>query len=82
MQVFEGDITDADLLEETDIGRFDAVAALTGEDEANILACLYAKSVGASETIACGAQAGPACRCWIRPAWMWRCRPAPPPPTV
>ncbi len=52
VQVFEGDITDADLLEETDIGRFDTVAALTGEDEANILACLYAKSVGASETIA------------------------------
>ena len=52
VQVFEGDITDADLLEEADIGRFDAVAALTGEDEANILACLYAKSVGASETIA------------------------------
>ena len=52
VQVFEGDITDADLLEETDLGRFDAVAALTGEDEANILACLYAKSVGASETIA------------------------------
>ena len=52
VQVFEGDITDADLLEETDIGRFDVVAALTGEDEANILACLYAKSVGASETIA------------------------------
>ncbi len=52
VQVLEGDITDADLLEETDLGRFDAVAALTGEDESNILACLYAKSVGASETIA------------------------------
>ena len=52
VQVFQGDITDADLLEETDIGRFDAVAALTGEDEANILACLYAKSVGVPETIA------------------------------
>ena len=52
VQVFEGDITDADLLEEADLGRFDAVAALTGEDEANILACLYAKSVGVSETIA------------------------------
>ena len=50
--MFEGDITDADLLEEANIGRFDAVAALTGEDETNILACLYAKSVGASETIA------------------------------
>ena len=52
VQVLEGDITDADLLAEARIGRFDAVAALTGEDEANILACLYAKSVGASETIA------------------------------
>ncbi|MXW93921.1 MAG: Trk system potassium transporter TrkA [Acidimicrobiaceae bacterium] len=52
VQVFEGDITDADLLEETNLGRFDVVAALTGEDESNILACLYAKSVGASETIA------------------------------
>ena len=52
VQVFEGDITDADLLEETGIGRFDTVVALTGEDKANILACLYAKSVGASETIA------------------------------
>ncbi len=52
VQVFQGDITDAGLLEETGLGRFDVVAALTGEDEANILACLYAKSVGASETIA------------------------------
>ena len=52
VQVLVGDITDADLLADARIGRFDAVAALTGEDEANILACLYAKSVGASETIA------------------------------
>ena len=52
VQVFEGDITDSDLLEEMGIGRFDAVAALTGEDDSNILACLYAKSAGASETIA------------------------------
>ncbi|MCY4069109.1 MAG: Trk system potassium transporter TrkA [Acidimicrobiaceae bacterium] len=52
VQVFQGDITDAGLLEETGLSRFDVVAALTGEDEANILACLYAKSVGASETIA------------------------------
>ncbi len=52
VQVFQGDITDAALLEETGLSRFDVVAALTGEDEANILACLYAKSVGASETIA------------------------------
>ncbi len=50
--VLEGEITDADLLEEADVGRFDVVAALTGEDDANILACLYAKSGGAGETIA------------------------------
>ena len=50
--VLEGEITDADLLEEADVGRFDVVVALTGEDDANILACLYAKSGGASETIA------------------------------
>ncbi len=50
--VLEGEITDADLLEEVDIGRFEMVVALTGEDDANILACLYAKSSGAGETIA------------------------------
>lgn len=50
--VMEGDITDADLLEEADIGCHQAVVALTGEDDANILACMYAKSVGAEETIA------------------------------
>jgi trk system potassium uptake protein TrkA len=50
--VLLGEITDADLLEEADVGRFDVVIALTGEDDANILACLYAKSGGANETIA------------------------------
>ena len=50
--IIEGDITDADLLEEADVGRFDMVVALTGEDDANILACLYAKSSGAGETVA------------------------------
>ena len=50
--VLEGEITDADLLEEAEIGRFDAVAALTGEDESNILACMYAKASGAKHTIA------------------------------
>ncbi|MEZ5244225.1 MAG: Trk system potassium transporter TrkA [Acidimicrobiales bacterium] len=50
--VLEGDIADADLLEEADIGRYDMVVALTGEDDANILACLYAKSAGAGETVA------------------------------
>ncbi len=50
--ILEGDITDADLLEEADVGRFDMVVATTGEDDANILACLYAKANGAAETVA------------------------------
>jgi len=50
--VIHGDITDPELLESEDVGKFDAVVALTGKDDANILACLYAKSLGASETIA------------------------------
>lgn len=50
--VLEGDITDDGLLAEADIGRFEMVVALTGEDDANILACLYAKASGAPETVA------------------------------
>ncbi|MEX2539922.1 MAG: Trk system potassium transporter TrkA [Actinomycetota bacterium] len=50
--VLEGEITDPDLLTEEEIGRQDVVIALTGEDDANILACLFAKAAGATETIA------------------------------
>ncbi|MEM9202225.1 MAG: Trk system potassium transporter TrkA [Actinomycetota bacterium] len=50
--VLEGDITDDDLLHEADIGRYEMVVALTGEDDANILACLFAKASGTHETIA------------------------------
>jgi len=50
--VLEGDITDASLLEEESVGTYDAVVALTGQDDANILACLFAKKSGARETIA------------------------------
>lgn len=50
--VLEGEITDADLLAQEEVGRMDVVIALTGEDDANILACLFAKSSGAKETIA------------------------------
>ena len=46
--VYKGDITDAELLEEADIAEQDVVIALTGEDHANVLACLYAKSAGAT----------------------------------
>ena len=44
--IFNGDITDVDMLEEADVRRQDIVVALTGEDDANVLACLYAKSAG------------------------------------
>ena len=50
--VLQGEITDADLLTQEEIGRQDVVIALTGDDDANILACLFAKASGASETIA------------------------------
>ena len=50
--VLNGDITDVDLLIDEEVGSFDSVVALTGEDDANILACLFAKSEGAGETIA------------------------------
>ncbi len=50
--ILEGDITDAELLEEEGVGNYDAVVAVTGNDEDNILACLYAKSMGVPETIA------------------------------
>jgi len=44
--VLEGDITDDDLLHEADVGRYEMVVALTGEDDANIVACLFAKANG------------------------------------
>jgi trk system potassium uptake protein len=50
--VLHGDVTEVELLVEENIGSFDSVVALTGEDDANILACLFAKSEGATETIA------------------------------
>lgn len=50
--VLQGEITDADLLVEEGVGKADVVIALTGEDDANILACLFAKAAGARETIA------------------------------
>ncbi len=49
--VLNGDITDSELLRDANVGDFDVVIAMTGEDESNILACLFAKSEGAQETI-------------------------------
>ncbi len=50
--ILEGDITDAELLEMEGIADNDAVVALTGNDEDNILACLFGKSKGAKEAVA------------------------------
>jgi len=47
--VYRGDITDALLLDEAEVARQDVVVAMTGEDHANVLACLYAKAAGESK---------------------------------
>ena len=44
--VYRGDITDATMLEEAGVASQDVVIALTGADDANVLACLYAKAAG------------------------------------
>ncbi len=46
--VIEGDATDPKTLEEANIKQADAFAALTGKDDANILACILAKSLNES----------------------------------
>ncbi len=50
--VVQGEITDDELLHQEGVAAADAVIALTGEDDANVLACIYAKSAGTRETIA------------------------------
>jgi trk system potassium uptake protein TrkA len=50
--IVEGDFTDTDVLIDAEVGRFDVVVALAGVDDANSLACLFAKAQGATETIA------------------------------
>ncbi len=45
--VYLGDITDVTILEEAGVASQDVVIALTGADDANVLACLYAKAAGA-----------------------------------
>jgi trk system potassium uptake protein TrkA len=44
--VYEGDITDTTMLDEAGVASQDVVIALTGADDANVLACLYAKAAG------------------------------------
>jgi len=43
--VIEGDATDTKTLEEANIKQADAFAALTGKDDANLLACILAKNL-------------------------------------
>lgn len=52
VRVLQGDVTDSDVLDEADLARVELLAALTGEDDANILASVYAKAAGVPETIA------------------------------
>jgi len=50
--VLEGFATDQKFLEQENIGYMDLVAAVTWDEEMNILACLLAKQLGAKKTIA------------------------------
>lgn len=50
--VINGDGRDSDLLQEEGIRDYDAFVALTGNDEANILACVIAKRYGIERVIA------------------------------
>ena len=51
VMLLKGDVTEIDFMDTISMDRFDAVLALTGQDETNIMACLYAKSKNVRETI-------------------------------
>ena len=48
--VFKGDATDAETLKEAGVESADYLAALTGDDEENVLSALLAKNLGAKRT--------------------------------
>lgn len=50
--VINGDISDQELLEEEGLANADAVVAITGLDEANIIMAMYAQKVGVGKVIA------------------------------
>jgi len=50
--VLQGLATDQKFLEQENIGHMDMVAAVTWDEEMNILSCLLAKQLGAKKTIA------------------------------
>ncbi len=47
-----GDATDPKIMEKVDIKESDAVVALTGQDETNMIICLLAKDLGAKQVAA------------------------------
>ncbi len=52
VDVVEGDIRNSDFLVEEGIQEYDAVVAVAGNDEANILACIVAKRFGVPRVVA------------------------------
>jgi len=50
--VLHGDSTDEDLMEDENVRDMDVFAALTSDDEDNIMACLLAKRLGAKRVLA------------------------------
>lgn len=50
--VLHGDPTDIDLLATEGLGEMDALAAVTGDEESNLVACLMAKHLGVRKTVA------------------------------
>ncbi len=52
VSVVTGDVRDTDFLQEEDISGYQAVLAVTGHDETNILTCVVAKKLGVPRVIA------------------------------
>jgi trk system potassium uptake protein len=50
--VLNGDCTDEELLEDENVGDMDLFAALSSDDEDNIMSCLLAKRMGAKRVLA------------------------------
>ena len=50
--VLEGDVSDKGLLHEENIEECDVFAAVTNDDEANVMSCMLAKEMGAHKVIA------------------------------
>ncbi len=50
--VLEGDVSDKSLLHEENIEECDVFAAVTNDDEANVMSCMLAKEMGAHKVIA------------------------------